>query len=435
MLGQRNNRLWWYNVVRGLTLEEQTKKPITEHTIYMGCLPILTTQQSDVAYFNDSAIREKLVSIFAGNKFVREIDKGKASVSYKVELPEPLGSEPAPETETQMFQMFDPMKIRMEYAIAEIDPDHGVEDTRHKHFDMNATLYYDGFLYFFFIEAPRFDFFPYNYRRHASQLHEWLLKLLSQETAFQVKDTKPTLSDDAIHVSYLEELPAGKNKEERRSDMVVDSPLYFKISLLKKLMVWDSALYKEVAEMTGDSLEDLRDEIPSIEEQIRDNTMTLHLLCRDQCAQFYRCHMLNNILRRQNREAAEMIDTITKGMMSFYNIPLPNVIRRLRRCNELGHQLASIYVSLPNIEIAKNELDRAVSEIRSLGRNEEDKFLISFAGTLERRLPKTEEVVFTQSVNEMLRQDVAEIRAQINNQILLIAAISTFAAILLAALL
>ena len=149
------------------------------------------------------------------------------------------------------------------------------------------------------------------------------------------------------------------------------------------------------------------------------------------CVQFYRCSLLNDSLALQNEQAMERIGKITDETLDFYDVNFFNIIGRFRRSRKIGKHLAEVYTLMPNIEKTENDYKNIEDKLKIVNG---DGFGNALEKMLEGRLIKSGDIVFTRGVNEMLRQDVSEIRAQINYQILLLSAIITFIAVIVSAL-
>lgn len=86
---------------------------------------------------------------------------------------------------------------------------------------------------------------------------------------------------------------------------------------------------------------------------------------------------------------------------------------------------------MPQIEQLSNEHESHKSLVKTDG---SDKSASAVCGMLNSNLTLGTENIFTQRIREMLQQDVSEIRAQVNYQLLFISALLTFLSIVITAI-
>ncbi len=85
---------------------------------------------------------------------------------------------------------------------------------------------------------------------------------------------------------------------------------------------------------------------------------------------------------------------------------------------------------MPNIEAINKSYEKTKHKLQC----EEDNAPFDFPGDmLMNRLSESKGIAFTESLNDMLRQEISEIRAQTNQQVLAFAAIITLLAVIGAA--
>lgn len=193
--------------------------------------------------------------------------------------------------------------------------------------------------------------------------------------------------DPNINISFIDKLPwESFGVEESWSQMIVNSAGVFDIDLIKEIIIWDrNWLVKEYGEEEANYM---IEDTPPPDEQVKANIYTVYLLCREKCVEFYRSHILSNILTNQNKAANRMINNIAAAMQDFFKVPIVDLIRRFRRCNEIGRQLTSIYTLMPNIEMISNEIERTITVMRTIDSDQKDKFLDAITTMLERRVPQ-----------------------------------------------
>jgi hypothetical protein len=383
--------------------KELKNKAKAIYRIYFGCTKLPTMESEEKATVVGKRISEKLGTLFVSDRLVGELHKSSdLDTSYKIAtLFTPIGSRIPYQTKTEISYLDSPLIMRMDYSSEAVDP--GYYEALKKKYRMNVILLYDGFVYLMGIkETPE----PFNYQRHAAHLQKWLLDLLNKEQSWQVKKIKSSPFIGNLSLYLLKELPDEFEGQPGWPVEVASSSRY-------RVVVWT---------LLGEE---------SVKESIETWMSVIFDVVAEKIRQFYSCQVLDEVIASQNTKALEMIGDITDASMDFYKVSFFNLWGRFRRCRDLGKQLAEIYASMPNIDRAENDYQRMTDKLKIVG---EDEFERAMTEMLEVRLSRHEEVVFTRSVNEMLRQDMSEIRAQINYQILLISAIITFAAVILAAL-
>ncbi len=386
-----------------VSIADVKSKARTVLGIYFGCLRI----SGDIIEKEESSCAEemtlKLNKLLASEKLVSELYKEQyTSQIKKYALYTPIGKRIPVVDKIETVQLDDSIQWHMKYSAEDLDKE-GAEKYGFKG-SVSTTMFYDGFMYVIGIDRTIEKF---NYPRHARCLHTWLKGLLKQEKGWRVEEVRPSIFTGNILLYLLKEKPEEAGSEDMDNLNVV-SARPFGIS------AWTSSY-------TDDSKKD----------DVKKNMNFLGGFMSKKCMQFYRCSLLNDSLALQNEQAMERIGKITDETLDFYDVNFFNIIGRFRRSRQIGKHLAEVYTLMPNIEKTENDYKNIEDKLKIVN---EDGFGNALEEMLEGRLIKSGDVVFTRGVNEMLRQDVSEIRAQINYQILLLSAIITFIAVIVSAM-
>jgi len=393
-------------------LKELRSKAREEYQIYFGCLYL---EFKDKRNNNITAqdIHEKLKHLFKQQKLVTSIhtddfEDFPPEIEWHV-IGEGMDSEFNLKAEIERFSV-DPVIVNLDYTADIMTPDFYEHDMGK--YPMKATLLYDGLLYFLGIQISH-KHKDIHYYGQAAGLHRWLFDLLSQEDAWSVDYVNPSPSFDRAKLYMVDE-------------SMKNAPHYFAMpelhfegtsSRIMQHFSYPAYHYGGKGEV--------------IQEDIGDAIGLLWIEVSEVCRHFYHCQTLFNEIESQSTEAREKIRQVSTAAVHFHDINFLNIRRRFQESRKISKNLASLYVLMPAIEMLNNEYESVENKLEALGRY---RVSLAFCEMLKLRLPRLKGSIFTQGVREMLSQDVAEIRAQVNQQLLLISAIIAVVAIVVAAI-
>ncbi|MFH0849279.1 MAG: hypothetical protein V1857_07235 [archaeon] len=373
--------------------KELESKAKARLTILIGCVRIIPPQTD--------GLENQLNSLLISEPIVSRLDNKCSVANQRVStLFEPIGSKAVGE-EIQLFQLGQPLLAHLDYSSKVIDPDSPYE-TQH----VKVALLYDGLVYLAAFQEAQVAF---NYRRHTAHLQQWLYGLLKKEDSWETRQVSATPFYPWIDFYILKEAPDALKGSSWHGMNLVSSP-------------WSSGITAWTV-----AARDL-----SVEEAISREMVRLYAVCmEDVCRNYVSAHILNAQLTAENDGASVMIGHIVDETLGFYNIPFLNLPKRFQTIRSLGRELAQVFALMPNIEKLQNGYSRVVDKLNAPAPfSDFDEALVEmFKNNLQTR----QETVFTRSVNEMLREDLSEIRSQLNNQVLLLSAFITFIAVVIAA--
>jgi len=359
-------------------------------------------------------IHEKLNHLFKQQKLVTSIDTldvpGFAPWIRWHVIGQGMDSEFNLKRQIKRFTV-DPVAVNLHYTADIMEPDFFKNLYKHDmgKYPMKATLLYDGLLYLLCIqELHKHKDFPYI--GQAVGLHRWLFDLLSQEDAWSVGYVHPSPFSGGTELYMVDESMI------EQPDREVIPQLQFEGTFAKVIQLFSYPVYRD-----GGKGED-------IQEDIDDAIDSLWSEVSEMCTDFYHCQTLFNEIESQNTEARERIRQVSTAAMHFHDINFLNIRGRFNESRKIGRHLTKLYVLMAAIEKLDNEYEGVKSRLEALKRWK----CVEFCEMLKLNLPRGKDNIFTQSVKEMLSQEVTEIRAQVNHQLLLISAIIAFLAVIVA---
>lgn len=371
-----------------VTKSELKEKAIVSLDILIGSISVIPE--------NIEELETRLNSLMISQTIVSKLEKCTAKNQRTITLFAPIGSK-AIEDQIQLFQFNEPLIAHLEYSSKVVDPDSPYENQK-----INVTLLYDGLVYLAAFQPTKPLF---NLLRHAAHLQKWLFDLLSKETSWKTSQTSKEPFPPLIDLYILEEPPAGAKGD------------------------WIQLVSSGGGNAT---LWTVKQKDESVQEAIVTEIRLLYIAWLEElCRHYASAQMLNALLISENRRAGATIGHIVDETLGFYDIPFWHIVKRFQRSRSLGKQLAQIYALMPNVEKTENDYATIVGKLSNL--NPADDLGKAFTAMFSNRLPTRQQTVFTRSVNETLREDLSEIRAQLNYQVLLLSAFITFIAVIIAA--
>jgi len=381
-------------------LTELRSKAREEYQIFFGCL-YLEFKDKRNNNITAEGIHEKLNHLFKQQELVTSVHEldtyiFRAGIEWHV-IGQGMDSQFSLKREIKRFSVW-PVIVKLDYT-------HDTEK-----YPVKAILVYDGLLYLLGIQILHKHKHLSGFRQ-ALDLHQWLFDLLSQEDAWSVSYVGPSpwhmnATLYMVDESMIEQLDREAIRQLRFEGM----------SELAQHFSYPAHGYggegEVVQEDINDAIRDLWDEVGEM------------------FTDFYHCETLFNEIESQTTEARERIRQVSTAAVHFHDINFLNIWRRFSESRKISRNLAKLYVLMPAIE----QLDNEYVEVKSRLEAFEGREGVKFYKGLKRALPYRKDSIFTHSVKEMLSQDVAEIRAQVNHQLLLISAIIAFLAIVVAAI-
>lgn len=391
-------------------LKELRSKAREVYQIHFGCLHLEFKDKRD--NITARGIHDKLHHLFKQQKLVTSIhtddfEDFPPEIAWHV-IGKGMDSEFNLKAEIERFSV-DPVIVNLDYTADIMEPDFYQHDMGK--YPMKATLLYDGLLYFLGIQISHEDI---HYYGQAEGLHRWLFNLLSQEDTWNVGYVNPSPSFDRAKLYMVDE-----SMINAPHDLAMPE-LHFEGTSGR---IMQHFLYPAYRCYGGEG------EVIQEDEDIGDAIEALWIEVSEMCRDFYHCQTLFNEIESQNTEARDKIRQVSTAAVHFHDINFLNIQRRFEVSRKISKNLANLYVLMPAIELLNNEYEGVKSRLEALGRY---RVSLAFCEMLKLRLPRLKDSIFTQGVREMLSQDVAEIRAQVNHQLLLISAIIAFLAIIVA---
>lgn len=384
-----------------LKSEALEKKAKAVYHFKFGCLGITGRKNAGGIPPPEPGLQEALSRLFISNSLVREVNKQGYFYVSKLVIGEPIGARTVPEAGLEIQMLNKPIGVHMNYSLASLDPD-VISEHKIPDYEVNTILLYDGFLYLIGMKDVGG---PFNYQRHAARLHKWLHDLVTQQGDWEPIDIPRSPFLGIINLYLLEEEEEG---------------------------IWHAGIDLESSHGTVLNASYTCGIGESIDDGINLSATLLHMQIRESCIPFYSAQKLVSMLDSANTKAAEMVANVTDEYLAFYNINFFNILRKFNKCIQLGKGLSEIYALMPNIEKLEREYQANTDELINPD-SERDELETAFANLLQGGLYKLRSSVFTRGVNEMLHQEVSDMRAHLNYQLLLLTAIIAFIAVILAA--
>jgi len=386
-------------------LKELRSEAREAYQIYFGCLYLEFKDKRD-NNITALGIHEKLNHLFKQQKLVTSIDISDlpmfAPGIYWHVIGQGMDSEFNLKREIKRFSV-DPVIVNLDYTADTMKPDFFKHLYKHDmgKYPMKATLFYDGLLYLLGIQILH-KHEDIHYLGQAVGLHRWLFNLLSQEDAWSVGSVNPSPFSAHARLYMVDESMVEQPDREVIPQLRFEgmSPFFM--------------------QNFSYPAHDYGGEGEVIQEDINDAIEELWIEIGEMCTDFYHCQTLFNEIESQNTEARKRIRQVSKAAIHFHDISFLNVRRRFKESKRISKDLAYLYVLMPAIEMLNNEYEVVKSRLEASGRYGGS---LAFCEMLKLRLPRLKDSIFTQGVREMLSQDVAEIRTQVNHQLLLISVI------------
>lgn len=384
---------------------EVERKPHEAFWIYFGCHPIIPSEDLIQSASMGKELQEQLHKIFISQDFVASVHKSSEPKSVnKRTIAEGIVAESTIRKGVDIYWIDSPIKIELKYSSDKLDPDfYNLHKTK---IDIEATLFYDGFLY---IIAMKLGQGKFNYRRHMHHLDKWILTTLTSGKDWNILDATSSPYVGTIKAFFLKEAPESTKSETGYPIYCEDSPTQ------------------------NPHLAYVRGKDESLTEALNYTLQYMSLGLEPKLYNYYLLQIVHSEIRKENTRAREIIGRVVNRTMNYYDINLFKLLKRFKSSREIGKDLVHLYAIMPQIEKLENEFETFRKELASETVFFDD---INEAITkmINNDLPERTENVFSSTVREMLQQDVSEIRAQINYQILLVSAIVTFLAVIITAI-
>lgn len=384
--------------------EELENRAKAVYDVSCGCV-CLAEKDGNEARITGKELQERLYKLFVSEDLVTNIRKTGTDVELNRQiLGQGISSRAPLEKRIEVFQLSEPINMDLEYSSEILGPEIYKRTGKKRY--MKAKLFYDGFLYFFAIDVTKMPEGFY-YRDQVKHLQDRLLTLLAKEDTWTLMKISPSPNRGNLKLYLLEEPVDAENEGERDLfDMKCETASR-----------WGVHVSYIVGGQPLDSAADFAMDY-------------LLLDLRGKCKEFYYCHILSKRIESETSKAREIIGNVTSEVLNYHDIKFLKVWKRMEKCREIGKDLAYLYAIMPQIEKLENECKHFREDVVS---EKESGYVKSYSEMIGYHLPIEEEMIFTQNVREMLRQDVSEIRAQLNYQVLLISAFLTFIAVILGA--
>lgn len=388
--------------------EELRKKAKATYCIFFGCLCLTGNGEVKNSQDPGRVLQDKLHKLFISEGLVTTVHKASESPKLSKQLIGEGISTTAPlRKPVEVFTLDTAVQMNLQYSSEVMGPMH-YQRWKEKR-KLKTTLLYDGFVYLFCIEKPTGKWFSFALKEQADNIHRWLFNLLGKVEDWQVMEVAPSPCEGFVTLYLL-----GEPAEELSEDFP-HSPQYRTSSSLAnpEFMYWPSG-DEPLQESIDISLNFL--EIFGMWERVKE---------------FYLCQILFNEIESENSKAREIIGRVATETLNFYDINFLNIGARFHKSKGIAKDLACLYVLMPQIEKLGNDYGSFKGRLEASNPLFEETKI--FSQMLQPLLYKRQVNIFTESVREMLRQDVSEIRAQINYQMLLLSAVATFLAIIITA--
>jgi len=381
------------------TIKEAWDKSKAVYFMFFGCLPVCLNEEAGASDISAREFQDKLHKLFRSQDLVEAVYKESESATIMKEtVAEGISLRAPLRKGREIIRLGLPIRIELKYPIEKLEADYF--NTHRIKREIKASLFYDGFVYMLAFKEEKGG--TLNFRRHADQIQKWMANLINGEKDIRVANVSRSPVFGTIRMYLLKEITEEKFAFPTPLEQVSKQILHF---------AYDAS---------GES----------VQEAIRTALLLLIIDVGDKLAEFYLCRILYDEIVRETNGAREVIGRVTQELLSFYDISIVNVFRRLKKSQEIGKDLALLYALMPQIEQLGNEYESHKSQLKDDGLDETVNALCEM---LNSNLSLGKETVFTQSIREMLQQDVSEIRAQVNYQLLFISALGTLLVIIIAA--
>lgn len=385
------------------TREELESKSRAIYRLFFGCLPISFQQLEGAGDVSAKKLQDRLHALFIPQGLVSAVHKESEPVGMKrLAVARGISLKPPLREYREIVSLDMPVEVDLEYSSESLDPEY--YDLHKVKLQIRAKLFYDGFIYMIAVEegpAKRF-----NYRRHVTHIQEWIAGLIAREEGMTATHGYPSPLHGSIRMYLLSE-PIEEVEEDR------GRPVYVKVGGQRAQLDFGYEATEE-----------------SVQEAIDSAMLLLRIDLDDRLREFYLCQMLHDVIAAENNDAREIIGRVTAESLSFYDISFINFTRRLDKSRRIGKDLALLYALMPQVEQLEKEYDSHKRQFRVKG---QDESVDALCKMLNSNLDSAKENIFTQRIREMLQQEVSEVRAQVNYQLLFFSALLTFLAVIITA--
>ena len=369
------------------------------YRVKVSCLSLIYKGKDASGEASFREYQDKLNRKLALDPLVSEVFQGNDSKDFRRKtIAKGIGSYHNIGSRIEILGLYEPVGLDLNYNLESLDPDY-CKTHAYKH-QMKGLALYDGFLSYFSTEVGKESL---NYQRHNARLTKWLENILSEQGSFEIQYSSYSPPIINIQLFLLNSVPEGASFDDYAESV--------KYELSRGNRVYFSYLC---------------DPDESAEEAAREALNELYFNTRPMFTHYFSCQLLASIYDSLDEEALSVLGQASDQYLEFYDISGFNVFRRFTKCMHIGRTLANIYTLMPNIENISRYYDEERKLIKSETESESDNPLPDILANI---LVAHKEVAFTQTVNDMLRQEVSDIRSQVNYQILLISAFIAFVAV------
>lgn len=394
----------WIRSNRMIKLVDFEKVARETYLVKISCLSLVYKGEDANRETSFQEYQDKLKGRLALEPLISEIFQGNDSSDFRRKtIAKGIGSHHPFNSMVEILNLYNPIGLTLNYDLEAIDPEY-CKNHVCEHL-MKGSALYDGFLYYTGTQVIRGSF---NYQRHNARLTKWLENILCEKGCYEIQYSSHSPPIINIHLFLLNSVPEGESFQEYAAgikyELTLGNRLYF-------------SYLCDPDESTG--------------EAIREAMHELYFITREMFTHYFSCQVLDSIYILLDEEVMNGLGEASDQYLEFYDISSINIFSRFRKCMQIGRTLANIYTLMPNIENIRRYYDEERNSIKSETESESDNPLPDILTNL---VVAHKEIAFTQAVNEMLRQEVSDIRSQVNYQILLITAFIAFVAVVGSAL-
>jgi len=347
---------------------------------------------------SDNDLRKKIIGELIKSELVTKVlDESSFSTIEETLITRLVGHQLRHSAKPSVFRLYKPVMAFLDYPLRAIDPDYSKEHSIQ--IIMKEFMLYDGFVAYFGIKQTRQTI---NSERHAARLGNWLVNILSKGGNTNVQFAVISLPHIFIDLYLLNTLPKGY-----------------------EIFDYDEGLglKYEGADENRICYSYLCDPDESEDEALKNALTQFHRETSERFSHYYSYLFLHHILEKENSDSVDLLQEVSNDYISFHQISSFNVLGRFSNCQNISKKLANIYTLMPNVEILNKSLEKMKEKLSQERKvNNADRItevLINF-------IPEHTDTIFTTSVQEMLHQEVSDIRSQVNFQLLFLSAMVAF---------
>ncbi|MFC1964613.1 hypothetical protein ACFLWG_01225 [Chloroflexota bacterium] len=360
--------------------------------------PLVTNKENSF----DDDLRVNIIDKLINDELVtRVLDESSVSPVQETVIARLVSQQFQKTTKTSVFRLYKPLIAFLDYPLKAIDPDYSKMYA--SKMVMKEFVLYDGFVAYFGIEQTHQKI---NSERHVARLANWLNDALIKGENTNPQFCVTSLPHITIELYLLDTLPKGHEIYE------YDEKLGLKYEGVEENKIYYSYLCNP--DESGD-------------ESLNNALTQFYWETFQRFSHYYSYLFLHQILEKENSNSIDLLQETSNDYVGFHQLSSFNVVRRFLHCQNISRKLASIYTLMPNVEILTKSLEKTKEKL-SLEENvnNADKITeVLLSSILERT-----DTIFTTSVQEMLHQEVSDVRSQINFQLLFLSAIIAFLSLL-----